>query len=472
MRALIPFAWFAFAGCAGGPPAPKSLPNVVLIVSDDQGWADVGFHNPAVWSPTLDRLAGEGVRFDAHYVMPQCTPTRVALLTGRYPSRFGGAALEASNDPALPLGTPTLAGMFAEAGYGTYLCGKWHLGSDREHGPNAFGFASSYGSFAGAVGMYDHRYRKGPHEATWHRDGEPLPNHENGVHATDLVAQEAVRVIEGAQGKPFFLYVPFHSVHTPLDERGRFVERPTQLDPARPERWLDEDRIEWFHDPEGRIQRERDPEKRLLLAAVHHLDAAVARIVDALDRTGLRRDTLIVFLSDNGPQGSWPGNAYPDDLKLTDFNQPLPMRGKKLDLYEGGIRVPAFANWPGRLAGGVREAPVHAVDWWPTLAALLGRSGPADGDGVDLLPLLTRGQDPAERTLYWTWSRATNRWAVRRGAWKIVRYGKKAPEKANDWQLYDLANDPMERNDLATREPKRLAELHREYLRIRENDAR
>ncbi len=453
---------------------PPTRPNVVVIVTDDQGWADVGYNNPAVHSPRLDALAREGLVLAQHYVMPQCTPTRVALMTGRYPSRFGAHAQEATNDPAFPRGTPTLGTLFQAAGYDTYLVGKWHLGSSPDHGPNAFGFGASYGSLGGAVGMYDHRYRPGEFERTWHRDGVLIEGHENGVHATDLVTREAVRIIEQEHDAPFFLYLAYHAVHTPLDERGRFTARPTQLDPADPQRWLDEDEIEWFHDEHGKIQAEGDPERRLFLAAVHHLDHAIGAVLDALERTGARKDTLILFTSDNGPQGSWAGGAYPDDLKLTDFNQPQPWRGKKTDVWEGGIHVPGFVVWRGHVAPGIDHAPTHVVDWIPTLASILGVDAPA-GDGRDMsrawLSKGDRGVDEP-RELYWVWNRASNRWALRHGDWKIVRYGAGAPTEASQWQLYDLRADPREQTDVAATEPAVLAELHARFLAQRARDAR
>ncbi|MCK5945017.1 MAG: sulfatase-like hydrolase/transferase [Planctomycetes bacterium] len=453
---------------------PDDRPNILVIVTDDQGWGDIGYHNPNVYSPNLDALAASGTRFTQHYVMPQCTPTRVAVLTGRYPSRFGPQAQQASNAPAFPLGTATMATMLRAVGYETWLVGKWHLGTSVEHGPTKFGFDHSYGSLAGAIGMYDHRYRAGRFAENWHRDDVVIPGWENGTHATDLVAREAVRVIERRREGPFFLYLAFHAVHTPLDERGRFVDRPTQLDPERPGRWLDEDEIAWFHDPEGIIQRERDPEKRLLLAAVHHLDHAVGQVVDALERSGQRDDTLILFTSDNGPQGSWPGNAYPDDLRLTDFNQPIPMRGKKTDTYEGGIHVPGFAVWPGRVPAREVDVPVHCVDWLPTLAKVVGAPAPEATDGEDLSPLLFGAEEVPEglrrRELYWVWSAASNRRALRFGDWKIVRYGKREPEKPGDWQLFHLGEDPREQRDVAAAHPEVLDDLHRRYLEQRARD--
>jgi arylsulfatase A-like enzyme len=211
-----------------------------------------------------------------------------------------------------------------------------------------------------------------------------------------------------------------------------------------------------------------------LLAAVHHLDHAVGEIVAALDRTKQRNDTLILFTSDNGPQGSWPGNAYPDDLKLTDFNQPLPMRGKKTDVWQGGVHVPGFANWPGHVEAKDVAAPVHVVDWLPTLAKLIGRQPETAVacDGIDITPVLFENGELPERDLYWTWNATTNRWALRRGDWKIVRYGRGEPPGPSAWQLFDLRSDPREETDVAAEHPDVMASLHERFLAQRSRDAR
>jgi arylsulfatase A-like enzyme len=404
--------------------------------------------------------------------MPQCTPTRVALFTGRYPGRFGRAPLAATNDRSFPPGTPTLAMMMKSAGDETYLCGKWHMGAAPEDGPNHHGFDHRCGSIAGAVGMYNHTYRKGLESETWHRDQKIVPSFENGRHATDLVSEEAIRVINEKHEKPFFLYLAFNAPHTPLDEHGRFVDRHTQLDPKNPKRWLNEDEIVWLNDPKGIIQRKPDPQKRLLLAAVNHLDHAIGDVVKALDESHQRDNKLILFTSDNGPQGSWPGNAYPDDLKLTDFNQNVTMLGKKTDVWEGCIHVPGFANWSGHVPAKTIKEPVHVVDWLPTLAALTGEpSGkPAQTDGIDLSPVLLGDGTLPERDFYWIWNPKTSRWALRHGDWKIVRYSTDEPTQASDWQLFNLRDDPKEKNNTAFSHPEILGQLHERFLKQRAMD--
>lgn len=449
-------------------------PNVIVIISDDQGWADIGYNNPSVYTPHLDRLAGNGAILVNHYVMPQCTPTRVALMTGRYPGRFGKEGLHANNRPVFPLGTPTLARMFQDAGYATFMSGKWHLGSTPGHGPNHFGFDESHGSLTGAVGMYDHRYHAAkdtPYDPTWHRNHRIIPGFENGRHVTDLTRDEAVRFIQKERGVPFFLYLPFHAPHTPLDERGPFTNTRTQPDPEHPERWLNEDRIPWFNDPQGLIQAEPSRDKRLLLATVHHLDSAVGDIVQALKESGQRENTLILFSSDNGPWVDNAGGGYPDNYPLKDYNQPDRLRGKKLDVWEGGTHVPGFINWPGRITPVKITETVHIIDWFPTLAAVIGYrpERKIDWDGVDISPLLSGRGTLTPRDLYWVWHPTENRWALRYGNWKIVKYGKGEPG-VDDWQLFDLEHDPEEQHDVADRHPETVSRLHERFLVQRGKD--
>ena len=329
----------------GAVAAAASKPNVLFIMSDDQGWNDIGYHNPEMRTPILDRLAKEGVDLDCHYVQPQCSPTRGALLTGRYPSRIGLNCCRATNDPTFPLGTLTLASLLKQCGYATGMSGKWHVGPNAELGPNKFGFDYSHGSFSGAVGMYDHRYKPGhPLEITWHRNGKIIPGYENGTHVTDLEAGEAVKWIEShaADGQPWFFYVPFHAPHLPIVENDA--------------RW---------HEMNRHI---KDPERRLYAAAVSHMDAAVGRMIEALDKTGQRDHTIVIFTSDNGAQIDWKGGQYPPpNPHLTNFSSNKPLRGAKSTAYEGGIRVPALVSWPGVVKSRKISTPLHIVDWMPTL---------------------------------------------------------------------------------------------------------
>jgi arylsulfatase A-like enzyme len=209
-----------------------------------------------------------------------------------------------------------------------------------------------------------------------------------------------------------------------------------------------------------------------LLAAAHHLDSAIGDVVNALERSDQRDNTLILFSSDNGPQGSWGGNAYPDDLKLTDFNQPLPMRGKKVDVWEGGIHVPGFLNWPGVIAPKRIDTPVHIIDWFPTLAALLnsGVSDTTAWDGIDILPLVFGDGPPVERDLYWLWRTPPNRWALRFGDWKIVKYGTRAPAEATSWKLFNLKTDPKEEHDVSAQNTEIAAALHMRFLAQQKRD--
>lgn len=434
------FCWPAAQLAAAAP-----RPNILIVVADDLGWNDVGYHNAEMRTPNLNDLVRRGVELDCHYVQPECTPTRVSLLTGRYPSRFGAAAMGASNEQSLPLGTLTMASMLKSLGYATGMAGKWHLGSKPEWDPNHYGFDSSYGSLAGAVGMYDHRYRLNtPFADTWHRDGQLIEGSESGRHSTDLLAEEAVRWIRAhARNKePWFFYLPFHAVHAPLVE----------------------------NDPQWHAMNEHhpSPDRRLYAAAVSHMDAALGQVLAALSETDQTERTIVLFHSDNGAQVNHLGNAYPaPDPPLKNFSSNLPWRGRKTDVYEGGIRVPAVIAWPGTLTPRKSSAPMHAIDWLPTFAGLLDFTPPDDAqwDGVPMWSTIVNETPPTERKFYIVWRANRGSEAVRRGDWKLLR------QKSKPWELYNLAADPYETTDLAAKEPDQLRELQALYREQRALDA-
>jgi arylsulfatase A-like enzyme len=407
-------------------------PNVVFMIADDLGWADVAFHGGNMPTPNLDRLKAEGVELTRHYVAPVCSPTRTALMTGRYWSRFGVTAPQ--NQQALPFGTVTLPLALKSCGYETAITGKWHLGSKPEWGPNHFGFDHSHGSLAGGVGPYDHRYKQGEFSVTWHRDGGLI---EEEGHVTDLIADEAVKWIGERGEKPFFLYVPFTAVHLPVKE---------------PQEWLDRvpDSIT------GEVPRHYG-------ACIAHLDDAVGRIVRAVDEAGKGGHTLVVFTSDNG--GSTAENndtKYPaDDYaqgNLTGNN--APWRGKKGDLYEGGIRVPALARWTGTIpAASTCDALLHVSDWMPTIAALAGFDGGPrlKWDGIDAWSAISGKSALPDRVIYSAGPGFRAR-ALHHGDWKlIVRDASKG--EGETCELFHLGGDPSETRNLSAVEAAKLAEM-------------
>ena len=427
----------AATGLGESRAAGPSRPNILMVVADDLGWGDVGWHGDFGKTPHMDRLVREGVELDRHYVQPVCTPTRAALLTGRYPGRFGPHAIAPSNRRALPPGTVTLATALRSLGYATFQCGKWHLGSRPEWGPNHHGFDHSYGSLTGAADPWTHRYRRGPYEDTWHRDGVRL---EEAGNATDLITREAERRIRDAASgpasdrRPWFLYVAFHAVHAPVDAPAEFKQRYAGIR-------FDEDAAR--HD------------SRLRLAAmVSQLDASVGRLVAALDDTGQRRDTLVVFTSDNGGIESVE-NHYVSDVPGSPLNSENdPLRGQKNTLWEGGIRVCAFANWPGRLAPRKSAAVLHAADWFPTISGLVGYRPDADPswDGLDRWDAIAGVPGAEARPRPVCIVHRSGR-AILTDRWKLIARTKAPP------LLFDLTTDPYETTDLAAERPDDVATL-------------
>lgn len=421
--ALVGLGGISWATDLESANAVRQRPNILFLLADDLGWADVGFHDSDKSTPNIDRLAATGVRLEQHYVWPTCSPTRVALLTGCEPSRFG--VYSPLGDVGIPATTMTLPAALRNSGYATHISGKWHLGAPPEYRPLLFGFDSSYGYFRGQIDPYTHLYKTGAR--TWHRNDRLI---DEPGHATDLIAQEAIRIIQSAQDKPFFLYVPFSVPHYPLSEPD-----------------------EWSQKVGNKISEHW---QKLNAASVAHMDDAVGRIVSALEQTGLRDNTLIVFASDNGGQESWTNTSqqydgrYEPHLTLGD-NRPL--RGWKTQLYEGGIRIPCCVNWPAHLPSGKSvDSATSIVDWMPTFCHLAGVNVDAAWklSGQDLWPIIAGAQEPPIRTLTW---RTPSQGAIRHGDWKLIK------DKSQQVELFDIANDPNETQNVADTHPQRVAEL-------------
>jgi arylsulfatase A-like enzyme len=413
----------------------KTRPNIVLIMADDLGYGDVGWHGGPYKTPHLDTLAKSAVRLETHYSLPVCSPTRSSLLTGRFNSRFG--CISPTNARVLPFETVTLARALQSLGYRTALIGKWHLGSRPDQGPQLFGFDHSYGSLAGGVSAYGHVYKEGEFAPTWHRNGKLIA--EEG-HVTDLLTKEAVGFIEAKRDGPFFLYVPYTAVHLPIDE---------------PKQWLD------------LYAGEKDDGARYYGACVSHMDDGVGKIVQALQRTGQLDNTLIIFLSDNGGSTGTQNNdtryagTHPA-FRIPAFNGIF--RGKKATLYEGGIRTPALVYWSGKLRGRDEHTPIHVADWFPTLAGLTGYRAKQDlkWDGQDVWPVIQGEQKLGPRTLYFAGPGGAH--ALRHGDTMLIR------QKGKQDELYDLAKDVRQQHDLAATQPQRLQEMLALMQHVAEND--
>ncbi len=396
---------------------PPRRPNLVLLVADDLGYADLGCHGGTdVATPRIDSLATHGVRCAQAYVTASvCAPSRAALLTGRYAQRFGfehnpGGDLVASPDYGLPRDVPTLAERLRDQGYATGLVGKWHLGHGPSGHPIRRGFASFFGFYVDS-----HAYLPDAGATpTLVRDTEPVAH---TAYLTDAFAREAVEFVERHHASPFCLVVAFNAVHLPLEADGARLARYAAIE---------------------------DPRRRAYASMLSAMDDAVGAVLDALEARSLAASTLVVFLADNGGATT----------QTTARNAPL--RAEKGTVYEGGVRVPLLARWPGRLPGGrTYEAPVSALDVVPTFLAAAGLPPAEVLDGTDLLPHWC-GATAARPHAALFWRRGAQH-AARVGDWKMVA------DEGDPPQLFDLVRDPGERDNQAARAPEKLAELLAAY---------
>lgn len=420
----VVFSGWARAGMA--QPAPPR-PHIVYIVSDDQGWRDVGFHGSDVETPSIDRLASTGARLEQFYAQPMCTPSRAALMTGRYPHRYGLQTLviPSAGTYGLPTDEWLLPQALKDAGYRTAIVGKWHLGhADRRYWPRQRGFDLQYGPLLGEIDYFTHS----AHEVRdWFRDNEPV---EEQGYVTELIGREAVRLIEGHDPEtPLFLYLAFTAPHAPYQAPQEYLDRYADI---------------------------ADPSRRAYAAMITAMDDQIGRVVEVLERRGMRDSTIIVFQSDNGGPRS---AKFTGEVDMSGSVIPAdngPYRDGKASLYEGGTRVAALANWPGHIRPGlVVDQPIHIVDMYPTLGRLAGveygRNKPLDG--VDVWETVSQGA-PSPRTEV-VYGIEPFRGAYRLGEWKLV-WQATLPSRV---ELFNLAHDPGETTDLASEHPEKVAEL-------------
>jgi len=413
------------ASLAADPKAPR--PHIVYIVSDDQGWQDVGFRGSDIATPNIDGLAREGAKLEQFYSQPMCTPSRAALLTGRYPHRYGLQTLVIPSAGSYGLATDEwlLPQALQEAGYRTAIVGKWHLGhADRQYWPRQRGFDHQYGPLLGEIDYFSHSAHG---TRDWFRDNQPI---EEQGYVTRLLGEDAVRLIESqASDAPLFLYLAFTAPHAPYQAPKEYLDR-------------------YAHVP--------DPARRAYAAMITAMDDEIGRVLRALEKRGMRENTLILFQSDNGGPRSAKFTGEVDMSKSTIPADNGPYRDGKGTLYEGGTRVVALANWPGRIRpGSVVDQPIHVVDMYPTLAGLagapLGKSKPLDGMNV-WSALAEGGPSPREEVVY---DIEPFRAALRDGHWKLV-WQATLPSRV---ELFDLAQDPGETKSLADENPEKVAEM-------------
>lgn len=413
-----------------GTGVAASRPNIVHIVVDDLGWKDVGFNGATdLRTPNIDRLAAEGARLDAMYVQPMCTPTRAALMTGRYPFRYGlqTSVIPSVSSYGLDTTEVLLPQVLKEAGYTTAIIGKWHLGhADRKYWPRQRGFDYQYGPLIGELDYFTHQ-EHGIRD--WFRDNEPL---EEEGYTTTLIGKDAARFIAAQDPEtPFYLYLTFNAPHTPYQAPQEYIDRFSHIE---------------------------EPTRRVYAAMVSAMDDEVGRVLEALEMKGLRDDTLILFHSDNGgTRNAMFAGVMADVSNIVLPCDNGPYRDGKATLFEGGTRVAALANWPGRIAPGSRDGFVHAVDLFKTFADLAGASTDACKplDGLNVWSTIATGAaSPRTEIVY---NVEPFRAAVRQGDWKLI-WRTMLPSSVD---LYNLAADPSETTNLAEQYPEKVAAMQR-----------
>jgi len=418
----------ALVGAVAALGAEK--PNIVHIVADDLGWKDVGFNGCTdIKTPNIDKLAAGGAKFTQFYAQPMCTPTRACLMTGRYPYRYGLQTIVIPTSAGYGLDTSEwlMPQCLGEAGYKTAIIGKWHLGhADKKYWPKQRGFDYQYGAMIGELDYFTHDEHG---VLDWFRNNEPV--REKG-YTTTLIGDDAVKYISAQDpSKPFYLYLTFNAPHTPYEAPPEYVAKYASI---------------------------ADPTRRTYAGMVDCLDENVGKVVAALDKKGLRDNTLILFHSDNGgTRNAMFAGVMADMSKVKIPCDNGPYRDGKGTLFEGGTRVAALANWPGHVKAQTVDGLIHAVDIYPTLAALAGASTAKCKplDGMNVWETIAQGK-PSPRTEI-VYNVEPFRAAVRQGDWKLV-WRTLLPSRV---ELFNLAKDPSEKENLAGQNPEKVAALQR-----------
>jgi arylsulfatase A-like enzyme len=382
-------------------------PNVLFILADDMGYGDLScYGRPDYQTPVLDNLARQGIRFTSAYAAaPVCTPTRCAFVTGRYPHRLAVGLKEPLTDPTSDIGLPpehpTVASLLKANGYQTALVGKWHLGWKPEFGPNRHGYEEFFGILSGAEDYFTHRAEDFKGSDLW----ENLTPVQRPGYLTDLLTEKAVEFITRPRSRPFYLSLHYTAPHSP---------------------WEGPEDAAIDHQQHGRGPMAEGGSLKVYASLVRSMDAGIGRVLQALARAKLERETLVIFTSDNG------GERY-------SFNWPF--SSGKMSLWEGGTRVPAIVRWPGVIRPGqTTEQAAITMDWTATILAAAGTAPDAAYplDGENLLPVCAGTRPAYDRTFYW---RTTTESAARMGRWKYLR-------ESSGEQLFDLSSDPGEKVNL------------------------
>ncbi|GAA4093999.1 sulfatase family protein [Mucilaginibacter panaciglaebae] len=421
--------------------APKR-PNVIVIYTDDQGYADLNLYGSKdLYTPNMDALAKSGVRFMNFYAAaPICSPSRASLLTGRYPQRAGLPAMAPSKEggAGMPGSQYTMGELFKDAGYKTAHIGKWHVGYTKDTEPNAQGFDYSFGFMGGCIDNYSHFfYWDGPNRHDLWRNGTEI--YEPGQFFADLMVDEAGKFMDENKNGPFFMYWAINNPHYPLQGK---------------KKWLDY----YKHLPSPRDK---------YAASISTMDENIGALLKKVDELGLRDNTIIVFQSDQGfsrEERTFGGGGSAGQY-----------RGSKFSLFEGGVRVPAFISWPKHIeANGVRNQVATNIDWYPTLAEYCGIKLPARKlDGVSLVPIIKSTQAKTEHQVF-NWQSGGGRnnpqWSVLDGDWKLMHSpfeAKKDELNAQGYFLVNLKDDPSEQHNIAEQHPdvvKHLEEVHQKWI--------